>query len=91
MSDPVKVYILRADSTEFFVRESAPKEPLLFVSDGRYGKLYSRMDYEIDKPLQNRIGEEAAAKCFADFDQCQRYLEDNPMPWEDEDVPSYME
>lgn len=92
MSDQVKVYILRADDTEFFVREDAPKEPLLFISDGRYGKLYNRMDFEVAKPLHTQIGEEKTEQSFHDFDRCQRYLEDTPAPWEEDDsIPHYVE
>ncbi|MBS1624722.1 MAG: hypothetical protein JST83_11920 [Bacteroidetes bacterium] len=91
MSDAVRVYILRADDTEFFVREDAPKEPLLHISDGRYGKLYNRMDFEVAKPLHEKVGEETTERLFQDFDKCQRYLEDHPAPWEDEEVPSYLE
>ncbi len=92
MSDQVKVYILRADDTEFFVREDAPKEPLLFISDGRYGKLYNRMDFEVAKPLHTQIGEEATEQSFQSFDKCQRWLEDMPAPWEEDDsIPHYVE
>ncbi len=92
MSNQVRTYILKADDIEFHVREDAPKEPLLFISDGRYGRLYNRMDYEVAKPLQNKIGEEAAVRCFEDFDRCQRWLEDTPAPWDDDDsIPHYVE
>ena len=87
-----KIYVLDLNGNTFYVRESATKQPLLFIEYGPYGHLYHRNGFEWDDVLRGNLGQQTTNDIYKLFDNAQAYLEENPTPWDkNSDIPFYKE
>lgn len=86
-----KVYILETEGIEFYVRECAGMQPLLWLVNGPHGHYYHKAGFDWDDVLRRSIGVEEEAKVYEAFEKCQKYLEANPYPWKNSNVPFYKE
>lgn len=87
-----KVYTLNVDGIEFYVRECAGSEALLFLEYYQWGHLYNRTGFTWDEEFQRNLGSLFCHEVYKAFDKCEHYLSENPRPWiNNPDLPCYEE